>query len=394
VTPRIYFDDAFVRSFSARIVALSRFGEQPSVVLDRTAFYPEAGGQMADRGALGGRDVIDVQVGDDGIVHHMLASLEGLEVGAELEGAIAWPRRRVHMALHTGQHMLSRALEDEAGAATVSSRLGENECTIDVDKNTLDEAKVARAEALVNSVIDDDVLVRAWFPEAAELAALPLRRKPKVDKDIRVVKIGDFDCSPCGGTHCARSAEVGLVHVTSIERYKGKARVTFSAGKRARDGLFEASTVLRGLGRELSCGATDVPAALGKMRREMLAAKETLGRARIQLAESIARDLVAAAVARGEDNVIATIEDSSIEMLRALAGRIVAALPSGAALLAAPVDDAQLIVATRGASSTFDCGAFVKRAAALSAGRGGGRPEHAEGRVPREVDWADLARRA
>jgi alanyl-tRNA synthetase len=216
-TPRLYFEDPLLTVFSARVIAHASHAGRPSLLLDRTGFYPEAGGQMSDRGELAGAAIADVQVDDADLVHHVLAEGATLPaIGSEVTGTIDRARRRVHMALHTGQHMLSRALLDEAGGETVSSRLGESACTIDLGLEKADEAAIARAEALCNSVIDDDVRIRAFFPDAAELAALPLRRRPKVDENIRVVQIGDYDVSPCGGTHCTGSAQVGLVRITGI----------------------------------------------------------------------------------------------------------------------------------------------------------------------------------
>jgi alanyl-tRNA synthetase len=358
-------------------------------VLDRTAFYPESGGQMADRGTLAGARVVDVQVDDADVVHHVL---EGPlpAVGGEIRGEIEPVRRRLHMALHTGQHMLSRALCDVAGADTVSSRLGETGCTIDVDKAELDEGAVANAEALVNSVIDDDATIRAFFPDAAELAALPLRRKPKVDSHIRVVAIGDFDVSPCGGTHCLRTAQVGLVKVTGLERYKGKMRVAFSAGRRAREELARESDVLRALGRDFTCGPADVPAAIQKLRRDLTEARESLGEARGRLAERAAVELVAAARQKGETRVVAVFDAADVAFLRAVAKRVTAE-PAMVALLAARNADGHMVLAARGAESDFDCGAFVKRVAAAHGGRGGGRPETAEGRLPASIDWMTAA---
>src|SRR5262249_56220791 len=111
--------------------------------------------------------------------------------------------------------------------------------------------------------------------------------------DIRIVAIGDFDYSPCGGTHCLRSAQVGLVRLTGVERYKGKIRVTFSAGRRARDELGAHSQLLVGLGRELTCGPAEVPAALAKLRRELQETRESLGQARARLMDRLAEALLA-----------------------------------------------------------------------------------------------------
>jgi alanyl-tRNA synthetase len=384
-TGRLYHDDSLLISFHARVAGHGNWQGAPSVLLDRSAFYPESGGQMADHGTLGGQAVVDVQVGDDDVVHHVL---EGAlpAIGEELRGEIDAARRRQHMALHTAQHMLSRALTDLARADTVSSRLGERLCTIDVDRAELDEREVAGAADLVNSVIDDDIAIRAFFPDAAELAGLPLRRAPKVDSNIRVIAIGEFDVSPCGGTHCLTTAQVGLLKVTGLERYKGKMRVSFNAGRRAREELARQSDVLHALGRDFTCGPGDVPAAVQKLRRELAETRESLGEARSRLAERIAVELVDAARAKGETHVVATFDGVDIAFLRAVAKRVIAE-PALAVHLAARTAEGQLVLSARGAARALDCGAFLKKVAAAHGGRGGGRPEMAEGRVAPTVDW-------
>ncbi len=388
MTERLYFDDAALLRFEARVLAHGTFDKKPSVVLDRSAFYPESGGQMGDRGALSGLAVADVQLDDAGVVHHVIDGGELPAIGAAVEGLVDKARRRAHMALHTGQHMLSRALEDVASAPTVSSRLGDTSATIDVDRDVLDEARVAEAEGLVNSLIDDDVAVRAFFPSPEELAALPLRRAPKVTDKIRVVMVGDFDVTPCGGTHCRSTAQIGLVKITAIERYKGKARVSFTAGPRARRELSAQADLLRDLGRGFTCAPRDVPVAIDKLRRELDAARETLGATRAELAGSIAERLLLARAA--DDPIIATLAGAPIELVRAVAARITAE-PGRVALLAGRGEDALMVLAARGAGSRFECGGFVKKIAAAAGGRGGGRPEHAEGRLPKEADFDALA---
>jgi alanyl-tRNA synthetase len=389
-TERLYYDDSFLVEFRARVQARSELDGRASVLLDRTAFYPESGGQMADRGTLGGEQVLDVQVDADGAVHHVVIG-DPPEVGVEVVGKIDGLRRRVHMALHTGQHILSRALLDIAQAETVSARLGETACTIDVDLADVAERDVARAEDLANAVIDGDVVIRSFFPSPEELARLPLRREPKVSDHVRVVQIGDFDWTPCGGTHCSSSAQVGFVHIVGVERYKGGTRVTFGAGRRAREQLVGESVLLRALAQELSSGPRDVPAAIEKLRRELGTAREALGQARAQLAQRAADEIIGVARAEGRDMVIAQLADAPAELLRAVAKRI-AELPQAVALLAGRDDEGAPVVVVRGSSSAFDCGGFLKRAAQAAGGRGGGRPERAEGRIPGNVDWPALVR--
>ncbi|MBI4511278.1 MAG: alanyl-tRNA editing protein [Deltaproteobacteria bacterium] len=387
-TPRLYHEDSFLHAFDARVVAHSSWNGAPSVILDRTAFYPESGGQMADKGALAGIPVTDVQEDEAGAIHHVLSGPLP-PAGAHVRGEIERRRRLLHMALHTGQHMLSRALLDVARGETVSSRLGETACTIDLGVEKIDERALARAEELCNSIIEDDLEIRAFFPTELELKSLALRREPKVSENVRVVAIGDFDVSPCGGTHCGRTAQVGLLRVTSLERYKGKIRVTFAAGRRAFEELTAHSDVLQALGREFTCGPTDVPSAVDKLRRELTLAREALGHARAELAESSAEELWAKAQATDSTRVVAVFEDVDVPFLRAVAKRITARERS-VVLLAATTSEGVKVLCGRGPGSAFDCGAFVMQAALRTGGRGGGKPEGAEGRLPVGVDFAKL----
>lgn len=388
VTERLYYDDSLLFEFDARVTAHTELLGHRSVVLDRTAFYPESGGQMADHGRLGPARVVDVQVDNAGVVHHLVEGELPAE-GESVRGNIDRARRRVHMALHTGQHMLSRALVDVARAETVSARLGETSCTIDVDAPGVEERTLSRIEDLVNSIIEDDVVVRAWFPQPDELSSLELRRAPKVNDHIRLVRIGDFDITPCGGTHCTGSAQVGLLRITGVERHKGGTRLSFAAGRRAREQLGGESEVLRALGRTFSCGPTDVPAAVDKLRRQLGEARESLGLVRARLAEQAAAELLSRAEQSGERRLVAQLEGAPTELLRAVAARLTV-LPDAVALLAGGTSEGTAVVAVRGGDSDFDCGGFIKRAATACGGRGGGRPERAEGRLPPGVDWAAL----
>jgi alanyl-tRNA synthetase len=390
-TVRLSYADSIGLDFAARVVAHDHWGERPSVVLDTTGFYPESGGQMADHGALHAPngavvEVDDVQVDDAGRVHHLLTPGEPpLEVGSVVEGHIDRARRRAFCALHTGQHMLSRALIEVAGAETLSSRLGEGTCTIDTPNEVLRERDLAQAEALVNALVDDDVAVRAFFPDAETLAALPLRRAPKVTDDVRVVAIGDFDVSPCGGTHCTRTAQVGLLRIEGVERYKGGQRVTFSAGPRARAALFALDTEVRALARALTCGPSELAAAFDRVRNDLSAARVERDTLRERLLALWAPALYAARDGRGW--VVAALPGEDANALRGVARHLVR-LGAPVVLLAAPTADGTAVLAARGAESSFDCGGFIKRVASAHGGRGGGRPEGAEGRLPGAVtDW-------
>ncbi|HSN28887.1 MAG TPA: alanyl-tRNA editing protein, partial [Kofleriaceae bacterium] len=287
MTRRLYHDDVMLRRFDANVVAHATYKDKQGIVLDATAFYPEAGGQLGDRGTLGAARVLDTQELDDGTIVHLV---EGAlpEVGARVTGELDWARRRQHMAQHTAQHLLSGALLDRAQAPTASARLGESALTIDVTRDRIPDAEIAAAEDLANALIDDDLPIRAWFPAADELAQLKLRRDPKVSADIRVVAIGDFDFSPCGGTHATHTSQLGSLRITNAERYKGMTRVTFAAGRRARAELFTRDQVLRQLGTRFSCAPADVPAAIDKLSRDAEATTAEVTQLRGRLAGMIA----------------------------------------------------------------------------------------------------------
>ncbi len=373
MTRRLYHDDSYLRRFDATVLAITTHQDRPAIVLDATAFYPEAGGQLGDRGTLGGATITDTQQLDDGTIVHLF---DGPAPSGTVTGELDWARRRQHMAQHTAQHLLSGALLDRAQAATQSARLGETALTIDVTRDRIPDADLAKAEDLANDLIDEDLAVRAWFPTPAELASIKLRRDPKVTEDIRVVAIGDFDLSPCGGTHVARTSQLSTVRIAASERYKGMTRVTFTAGRRARSELFARDAVLRGLATQFSCAPAEVPAAIDKLRRDTDANKAEMTALRGRLA-----GLVADAFP-GTERVVAEIPGDA-ELLRGVAAKLVAA--GRDAVLTTPDGT---VVLFRAPGSSLDCGALWKQLAAAHGGRGGGKPDRAEGRLATPAaDW-------
>ncbi|HEY5935441.1 MAG TPA: alanyl-tRNA editing protein [Kofleriaceae bacterium] len=379
MTKRLYHDDAYQRRFEAEVVAHTMVKDKPGVVLDRTAFYPEAGGQLGDRGTLGGATVVDTQETDAGIVHLIAGELPA--VGAAVTGELDWERRRQHMAQHTAQHLLSGALLDRAAAPTASARLGETALTIDVARDRIPDQDLAAAEALANDLVDDDLEIRAWFPDAAELAALKLRRDPKVDADIRVIAIGDFDYSPCGGTHCRRTSQLGAVRITNSERYKGMTRVSFTAARRGRAELFSRDQTLRGLAALFSCGPAEVPAAIDKLRRDAEAAGTEVTALRNRVASQIVDQFP------GTGAVVAALPGDA-ELLRTIGAKLTAA--GRDAILCAPDAEGAVAILFRAPGSTLDCGALWKKLQGRLGGRGGGRADQAQGRLGPTTNWPTL----
>jgi alanyl-tRNA synthetase len=248
---RLYYDDPYTMRFEARVAAVGEHEGRPAVELERTYFYPESGGQEADRGVLGAARVVDVQVDDGQRVWHVLGG-DGAPVteGAELVGEVDWPRRFDHMQQHTGQHILSAALERVLTGATLSSHLGEERSTIDVALADVDWRAVERVEDAANQVVWEDRPVERHWTSAAEVHRFALRKPPQVGGRIRIVEIPGWDVSACGGTHTRRTGEVGVIKIVRWEALRGNLRLEFLCGGRAlRDYAWRTETLTEGARR-------------------------------------------------------------------------------------------------------------------------------------------------
>jgi alanyl-tRNA synthetase len=392
MTEKLYWKDPHETSFESRGARVVEYAGKPAIVLEQTLFYPEGGGQLGDTGTLTIGNVVakivDTQIDDAGVIHHLLEAPITFDANAAIKGAIDVERRLDHMAQHTGQHALSRALADEARAETVSARLGATTCTIDLSRPSIYDSELHKAEDLVNALVRSDVVVRTHFPTPEELAAMPLRRQPKVSEGIRVVEIDAFDFSPCGGTHVTRSGQIGQVRIVGIEKYKGGVRVTFHAGLRALADARAKHAALVAVAADLTCGVLDVPAAMGKLRADLKATRTLLEGAREELAVLVAKSLREALPPPGErpSPIVVPVlrANDDVPSLRVLAGKL-AEDPRVVALAGAldPSTGELVLVVQRGTSGMLDCGAFIQAQAKQRSGRGGGRPERAEGRFPR-----------
>lgn len=387
MTERLHYADSLCLAFEARLVAQHEDDARgPALILDRSAFYPEAGGQMADHGHLlwGEHEIAvrDVQLEGDRVLHFVERVPEGLVPGTELRGSIDEARRRLHMAEHTGQHILSRALLDETGATTVSSRLGESGCTIDVDREALADEALVAVEARANDVIDRDVPIRAHFPAPEALEVIDLRKAPKVKGAIRVVEIGDVDATPCGGTHCLRTSQVGLVSLLGTERRKRRLRIHFAAGRKAREILGAQASTLRSLGRELSAAPFDVPGKLSRLQTDLKEALRHTGHLCAELSTRLLEE--------GGTQVL-DLGEAPVVLVREL-GKRASQLPGSVVIAATRSDDELTVLAARGEGASFDCGAYIKALRERSGGRGGGQAHRAEGRFPVDAPFERLAR--
>jgi len=228
MTERLHGNDPYLLEFDAAVVARREHEGRPAVVLDRTAFYAESGGQPWDTGTLGDARVVAVVEDGPDVLHVLDRPLTGERV----HGRVDAERRRDHMQQHHGQHLLSKAFVEVVQAETLAFHLGSSDTTIDLDRLVTED--VARAaEKRTNEVVWTACPVRVSVLSADQARASGSEPPEGVLSGIRIVEAEGFDRQPCGGTHPRSTAEVGVVLVTALERYKGGTRVHFVCGDRA-----------------------------------------------------------------------------------------------------------------------------------------------------------------
>ena len=370
ITARPYYRDSYTSQFDAAVIESSIYANEPFVVLDATYFYPTSGGQPHDVGTLGSARVVDVRVreSDNAILHILDIPLEAGPISATIDAV----RRFDHMQQHTGQHILSQAFLRAADAATIGFHLGTETVSIDVDKPALSDAAIADATHIANELIAGNVQVRAWFPSSAELEALKLRKMPDVDGPLRVVAIGDFDYSACGGTHVAHSGEVGLLSVLRTERMKRGTRIEFLAGHRARADYARKHATIRELTSALTCAPENIVDSVAKLATSVTEARRALAVYRERDLDDEATRLATTGTAQGAHTVVrAAWNDRPIDEVKGLALRLTNA-PDVIALLGTTGARTQLVFARSENVTTNLKPAFDAALAALSGGKGGG----------------------
>jgi alanyl-tRNA synthetase len=230
---RLDYDDAYTTRFQGRVATRADHGGRPAIELEATYFFPEGGGQEADRGRIGAAAVVDVQTDGEGRVWHVVEDAQALEALGDVDAEIDWRRRFDHMQQHTGQHILSAAFEHVLGAATLSSHLGVERSSIEVALAAVDWAAVDRLEEAANGVVWEDRPIQRHWVDDEGVKRFALRKPPKASGRIRIVEIPGWDVSACGGTHTLRTGEVGVVKIVRWEKVRGNLRFEFLCGRRA-----------------------------------------------------------------------------------------------------------------------------------------------------------------
>lgn len=386
MTERLYYDNAYLTEFDGQVLACRPNGDQYDVLLDRSAFYPTSGGQPYDTGTLGHARVTDVQVTDGHVWHTVTAPLA---VGDTVHGSIDWPRRFDHMQQHAGDHMIACALYHLMGGVTIGLHISEDVSTIDVAMpegvTRISDEDIRRVEMYVNERIQRDVPIRCWFPGAEELRALPLRKEPTVTEHVRIVAIGDDEMVACGGTHPSTAGQLGLVKIVSVAPARGKMRVSFLAGQRALADYLNCRQAVHAACEALSANVTTLQQSITAMQEKLRAAEYQLVSFRREQLLAQAQTLIDTAdILPSDARLIARFVEADATLLRELASRLIVQ-PGVIALMGAMAGDQAVYVFGRSTDVNVDMGALLRDCAKPLGGKGGGRPDFAQGGGCREI---------
>ena len=367
-TEKLYYSDPFLQTFTARVLSCEEAKDGWRVELDRTAFYPEGGGQPADHGLLGGVLVTDVHE-KNGVVFHTCSA--PVEIGAEVTGTLDWPRRFDHMQQHSGEHILSGILCEQFHCDNVGFHLGAETVTIDYNA-AISWEQALEAEGLANQAVWADRPVEIAYPAPEALAALSYRSKRELTGQVRIVTFPRADCCACCGTHVLRAGQVGLVKVLSCQKFREGVRLEILCGKRALDYLSAVYDQARSIAQGLSVKPRNAAAAVERLEAELAAAKAAQAHLEETAFHAIAKEHA------GRGDVLLFQPPMRPDSVRRLADA--AAQKCGGLSAVFAGEDGQFAYALVRADGA-DISALVKSLNQTLRGRGGGRNGFAQGSV-------------
>ncbi len=371
MTEKLYYKDSYTIDFKADVIGVKNFNGKKAIILNKTYFYPTSGGQEHDTGYINEVKVVDVVEDETGEILHIVDG--DFALFGEVECRIDWDRRFSNMQQHTGQHILSRAFEVLFNYETVSSRLGDDVGTIDLEADGLSYEKIHEVELLANKIVWENRDVRVHFVSDSEVSKFPLRKPPKVSGIVRIIEVSDFDFSPCGGTHVSKSGEIGLIKIKGWERVKGRLiRVEFVCGIRALKDYQIKNKISNELVGLLSVRDFELFEQVNKILESQKEKQKMINYLMERLAEFEAEKFVQSAERIKDTKFIAlSFENRDIDWLKFLVKNLIK-YPKVVAFVGSKVNSANFMIARSG-DVDLDLREILKEILNETGGRGGGK---------------------
>jgi alanyl-tRNA synthetase len=339
-------------------------------VLEQTCFYPESGGQPADKGTLNGVELIDV-IEDEGRILHIVDQ----EVGeTKVKGKVDWKTRFDHMQQHAGQHILSQSFWELMQGKTMSFHLGKDLSTLEIDVQKISDMELEKVEEKANKIIFQNREIKTYFVDEDKIGEVPLRKPPKKWGLIRVVEVSDYDFSACGGTHPSRTGEIGLIKILKWGRIRSNLCFEFVCGSRALKDYTLKNRILLQAASMFSVREEEVPDAVEKLFADLKSGKKQIKNVSLKLSELEARDIRQ----NTEGRVIKKVYSGrSRDDVRHIALNIIRN-PGYIVLFGLKADRKANLILARSEDVDFDMRELIPAASQLINGKGGGRPSLVE----------------
>lgn len=368
VTEKLFYKDPYKRDFDAVVTGLEPDGKKGfRILLDRTCFYPEGGGQPSDSGDLNGVPVLDVRKEGDEVVH-LVGDTSAFAIGGMVHGVVDWERRYDFMQQHTGQHLISAAFFNAKEINTVSVHLGDEISTVELDVEKVEEELLIDVERAANlAICMSRPIMAEWVIDNA-LDTDTLRRAPKVSGEIRVVSVEGTDRVACGGVHVGRTGEVGLVKLVGTELIRGHLRTIWKIGARAYEDYRQKDRVTSRLTELFSAPLEGLAEAAAVMVNKLESAEKSLRAAEGKRAKDTAREMIES----GDDILARILEDEESKFLKAVANALVSAEAPPFCLLSQR--DGKLFWFAGDPHGSEDLKPVIDELLPLIDGKGGGRP--------------------
>lgn len=365
MTEKLYYKDAYIKEFEAELLSCEQIEGSFDVVLDKTAFFPEEGGQYSDTGKIGDANVSHVYE-KDGIIHHVADSNPG---SGTLFCSINFDERYEKMQIHTGEHIVSGVFHSLYGYDNVGFHLGSDIVTMDINA-VLSEEQIRRVEAMANEIVYKNVPVVACFPDKDELSNLEYRSKLDLKENVRIVKIGEYDSCACCAPHVSHSGEVGIIRLVEYTKHRGGTRITITAGRRAFLDAVKTYESVRAVSAALSVPREEVADGVLRLLSENEALKLELKRVRREHYLYTAKD-----IERTDKNLVLYYPEAESDDVKTLANELIERVGGILVLLFGSEDAVKYLIV----SKTADLRAMSRDINTALFGRGGGKPEAIQG---------------
>lgn len=368
MTERLYEKDSYCREFEAKVIDCFQDGDYYKIVLDCTAFFPEGGGQAPDSGFLGETKVLDVQI-ENGMIFHKTE--KPFNVGETVTGKIDWDLRFSRMQSHSGEHIVSGIVHKEFGYNNVGFHMSESVMTVDFD-GPLSQEDINLIELKANRAVFENLSVLVSYPTDDELESIPYRSKIDIKDQIRIVTIGEVDCCACCAPHPSRTGEIGIIKILDFAPHKKGTRIEMIAGINAYNDYFAISASNKALMKLLSASRYSVLEAVEKQSDILKELKSE----NMKMSRSLALSNLQPEWT--ESSAVAFSENLSYDDLRYCSNALVEKGANACALFSKTDNGNYLYVLSSNGGDIRDT---VKKLNEAFSGKGGGKPDYAQGQI-------------